>query len=601
MRFILFVFFALLWIVLPGHAIATDWNDCSQGENNDKGIRGCTSIINSGGHKGHESAYYNRGAAYQTKGDYDRAIADYDQVIRLNPEAVRAYNNRGVAYNAKGDHHRAIADYDQAIRLNPENDKSYNNRGVTYQRKGDHDRAIADYDQAIRLNPELAKAYDNRGTAYAKKGDRGRAIADYDEAIRLGPKSADPYYHRGNAYQKQGDLSRAIADYDQAIRLNPKSAYAYYNRGNAYQKRGDHNRAIADYDQALRLNPSAAGAYYNRGNAYQQKGDLNRAIADYDQALRQNPKSANAYNNRGNAYQKKGDHDRAIADYDQALRINPNLPDAADMRREAIAAVELRSITEVERLAWAVAPAAPIGKRVALVIGNSGYETVTALRNPKNDAAAVAAELTRLGFEVMVYYDLNAVSMRRSLAEFEDKATGADWALVYYAGHGMELEGRNWLIPVDAQLAKSSDVPDETVTLDRVLDRVRAAKKLRIVILDACRNNPFVSRMVIISGQSRAVQRGLVKVEPEHGEVVFYAARDGSVADDGAGEHSPFTAAFLKHLSEEGLELGRFFRKVTSTVLNSTERRQEPFVYGRLPDEDFYFVPPDVTSTLPPL
>ena len=271
------------------------------------------------------------------------------------------------------------------------------------------------------------------------------------------------------------------------------------------------------------------------------------------------------------------------------------------MRREAIAQLKSRSITEVERLAWAVAPAAPIGKRVALVIGNGDYKTVTALRNPKNDAAAVAAELTRLGFEVMVYYDLDAVSMRRSLAEFEDKATGADWALVYYAGHGMEVEGRNWLIPVDARLAKSSDVPDETVTLDRVLDRVRVAKKLRIVILDSCRNSPFVSRMVIINGQSRALQRGLAKIEPEHGEVVFYAARDGSVADDGVGEHSPFTAALLKHLSEEGLELGRFFRKVTSTVLKSTERRQEPFVYGRLPDEDFYFVPPDVTSALPAL
>ena len=128
MRFIMFVFCASLWLVPPGRAIATDWNDCSQGENNNKGIRGCTSIINSGGHKERESAYFNRGLAYQAKGDYDRAIADYDQVIRLNPEAIHAYNNRGVAYNAKGDHHRAIANLDQAIRLNPENDKAHNNR-----------------------------------------------------------------------------------------------------------------------------------------------------------------------------------------------------------------------------------------------------------------------------------------------------------------------------------------------------------------------------------------------------------------------------------------------------------------------------------------
>ncbi len=233
-----------------------------------------------------------------------------------------------------------------------------------------------------------------------------------------------------------------------------------------------------------------------------------------------------------------------------------------------------------------------MGRRVALVIGNSAYKTVSALPNPANDAAAIAAELSRLGFEVIEKHDLDATAMRRALAEFENKATGADWALVYYAGHGMELSGRNWLIPVDAQLAGSNDVPDEAVPLDRVLDRVRAAKRLRIVILDACRNNPFLSRMAMTGGKSRDLDRGLARIEPEHGEVVFYAARDGSVAADGAGEHSPFAAALLKHMEEDGVELGWFFRKVTSTVLHSTNPKQEPFVYGRLPEEQFYFKPP---------
>ncbi len=190
-------------------------------------------------------------------------------------------------------------------------------------------------------------------------------------------------------------------------------------------------------------------------------------------------------------------------------------------------------------------------------------------------------------------HDLDAAAMRRALAEFENKAAGADWALVYYAGHGMELNGRNWLIPVDAQLARANDAADETVPLDRVLDRVRAAKRLRIVILDACRNNPFLPRMAMNSAAgARDVDRGLRASSREHGEVVFYAARDGSVAGDGAGEHSPFAAALLKHMEEDGVELGWFFRKVTSTVLNSTNPKQEPFVYGRLPEEQFYFKPP---------
>jgi uncharacterized caspase-like protein len=231
-------------------------------------------------------------------------------------------------------------------------------------------------------------------------------------------------------------------------------------------------------------------------------------------------------------------------------------------------------------------------RRVALVVGNGAYTTVSQLKNPVNDAAAVAGKLTRLGFEVVEKHDLGAAQMRQALRDFEDKAGGSDWALVYFSGHGMEMNGRNWLIPVDAKLARSTDLGDEAIQLERVLERLSEAKKLRIVILDACRTNPFVARMTMSKGMVRGVTRGLAAIEPTHGEVVFYAARDGSVASDGAGANSPFAMAFLKHMDEDGVELGRFFRKVTSSVLAATNKRQEPFVYGRIPDEDFYFKPP---------
>lgn len=237
--------------------------------------------------------------------------------------------------------------------------------------------------------------------------------------------------------------------------------------------------------------------------------------------------------------------------------------------------------------------AAQAGKRVALVIGNATYANAPKLLNPKNDAKAIATALTRLGFDVTELHDLRGQAMRDAFAAFEDKATGADWALVYYAGHGMELNGKNWLVPVDAKLAKASDAPDETISLDRVLARVRTAKTLRIVLLDACRNNPFLAKMDMGRGATRAVDRGLARVEPEHGEVVFYAARDGSTAADGEGVNSPFAAAILAHIEEPGLELDRFFRRVTSTVMKATAPdRQEPYTYGRLPDADFYFLPP---------
>jgi uncharacterized caspase-like protein len=234
----------------------------------------------------------------------------------------------------------------------------------------------------------------------------------------------------------------------------------------------------------------------------------------------------------------------------------------------------------------------PTAKRVALVIGNGAYTSVDRLKNPANDASAVAGALTRLGFDVVEKHDLGVVQMQRVLRDFEDKAEGAEWALVYYAGHGLEQNGKNWLIPIDAELTRATDLPDEAIPVERVLDRLSGGRKLRMVILDACRTNPFLARMVMNGAATRAVVQGLAAIEPTHGEVVFYAARDGSVAADGAGANSPFATALLKHMEEEGVELGRFFRKVTSRVLAMTKNQQEPFVYGRIPDEDFYFKPP---------
>ena len=234
----------------------------------------------------------------------------------------------------------------------------------------------------------------------------------------------------------------------------------------------------------------------------------------------------------------------------------------------------------------------PAKGRVGLVIGNGAYTSADRLKNPIHDASAVAGALTRLGFDVVEKHDLGVAQMQRVLRDFEDRAEGAEWALVYYAGHGLEQNGKNWLIPVDAKLQRATDLPDEAVPVERVLDRLSGGRKLRMVILDACRTNPFLARMVTNRGITRTVAHGLAAIEPAHGEVVFYAARDGSVAADGPGANSPFATAFVKHMEEEGVELGRFFRKVTSRVLAMTKNQQEPFVYGRIPDEDFYFKPP---------
>jgi uncharacterized caspase-like protein len=246
-------------------------------------------------------------------------------------------------------------------------------------------------------------------------------------------------------------------------------------------------------------------------------------------------------------------------------------------------------------LRWAAAAAAFLfvsgpafaEKRVALVLGNSAYQNVAPLANPVNDSARIAAMLKDAGFDVVdSRRDLPAAETRRALRDFADRARDADIALVYYAGHGIEVDGGNYLIPVDARLERDTDIYDEGLSLDRVLIAIEPAKKLRLVILDACRDNPF-SRTMKRTVASRAIGQGLAKVEPTSPNVLIaYSAKAGSTAADGDGKNSPFTAALSHHLTKPGLDVRRAFGFVRDEVLKTTGNKQEPFVYGSLGGED---------------
>ncbi len=198
--------------------------------------------------------YFYRGLAYYYKKDYDHAIADYNQALKLDPNFAKAYYNRGLAYYYKKDYDRTIADYNQALKLDPSSADAYYNRGLAYHYKKDYDRAIADYNQALKLDPNFAKAYYNRGLAYYYKKDYDRAIADYNQALKLDPSTADAYYNRGLAYYYKKDYDRAIADYNQALKLDPSTADAYYNRGLAYKNKGSKDNAVVDFKKVLELN-----------------------------------------------------------------------------------------------------------------------------------------------------------------------------------------------------------------------------------------------------------------------------------------------------------------------------------------------------------
>lgn len=241
-------------------------------------------------------------------------------------------------------------------------------------------------------------------------------------------------------------------------------------------------------------------------------------------------------------------------------------------------------------------------KRVALVLANAAYQNVTPLSNPVNDGAVITATLKQAGFDVVdSRQDLPALETRRALRDFADRARDADIAVVYYAGHGIEVDGTNYLIPVDAKLERDSDVYDEAFSLERILLAIEPAKQLRLVILDACRDNPFARNMKKTLAL-RAIGRGLAKVEPTSpNTLIAYSAKAGSTAEDGDGKNSPFTLALAKHLTTPGLDVRRAFGFVRDDVLKTTSYRQEPFVYGSLGGDDVPLVParPAPTTSAP--
>jgi tetratricopeptide (TPR) repeat protein len=214
--------FAVAVVSGAASAQTPDQERC-QAPDPDLSIKGCTAVIQSG----HETqqllaiAFFYRGRAYARKSQFDRAIEDLDEAIRLNPNYAYAFNARGAAYGSKGQPDRAIEDLDEAIRLRPNDADAFYNRGSTYLRKGQLDRAIEDYDQAIRIRRNYADAFNNRGNAYLRKGQPDRAIEDYDQAIRIAPNHVSAFLNRALAKQTKGDFIGSDADLDKARQLNP--------------------------------------------------------------------------------------------------------------------------------------------------------------------------------------------------------------------------------------------------------------------------------------------------------------------------------------------------------------------------------------------
>jgi len=585
---------------------------------------------------GFSVAYLNRGVAHSNKSEIDRAIKDASEAIRLNSNSVSAYDLRGNLLLLKQEPSRALLDFDRMIALEPSNARGYTNRGyalqsdsrytealvafdkatqlapkdaasyagraVVFDSLGEFDKATREYTAAIERDARNSSYYSGRGEIRRERGELNRALEDSNKALEIAPNNKDALNNRALIWRDKGELDKAIADYDEAILIDPNYSRAYGNRGEIWRLKGNIDRAISDFDQAIKLE-SGPVFFIKRGETWRFVGEIDRALADFNKALSIRPDDVAALAGRGLTYEKQGDIWKARADFETALKYQPDKNPAMDRPARDTALARLAALGVASEPTKVYARQ---GRRVALVIGNSNYQSVPALPNPSGDAKAVAESLDRIGFDkVTLKQDLTREQMKEALQTFAKDARVSDWAVIYYAGHGMEVEGNNFLIPVDTAVADPEAIAKYAVSINDVLAAVDLARKLKLVMLDACRDNPFLRKRAqpqpaapsraVESRAGRDVERnesvGLGQISPGAGTLVVYAAKHGQVALDGSGKNSPFVAAFIDRVPTPHVEITKLFRLVRDDVMDVTQGQQEPFTYGSLPGrEDFYFM-----------
>ncbi|WP_213742173.1 caspase family protein [Bradyrhizobium sp. dw_411] len=597
--------YGLVVAAVPSFALdQRDFKNCDQSVDWDLKIAGCTKMLQVPKlpPEALSAIYAARGTGFAAKNDFSRAIVDFDEALRLNSKSIAALNNRGAAWLLKGENAKAIADLDAAVALDPKNPSIFSARGTLWRQLGEYNKSIADLNEAITLAPKVSQAYNNRALTWKDAGEYDRAIADLNEAIRLNPADEKAYGNRGNLWRLEGDLEQALIDLNTQIRLHPKDSIGLTLRGDTYRYKGELDHALADYNAALKIEPDAVAIFTGRGLTYEKAGDLTHAREDFRKALTSSEQSK-IDDNRTSLETARS----RLAAYDSG-DAQPTIPAAP-----ARAASETSIPTPVAAAPILTKPVAATaiakqGRRIALVIGNSAYKNVPALTNPQKDANAIATSLRNVGFDtVTLAVDATREKLIDSLRAFADEAEKADWAIVYYAGHGIEVNGQNYLIPTDAKLASDRDVQFEAIPLDQVMASLEGAKKLKLVLLDACRDNPFAPQMrrtappapaVVVATStaggtvsSRSIGRGLGEVKVTGASLVVFAAKHGETALDGEGGNSPFAVAMVQRIATPGVEINKIFRLVRDDVMEATAGRQEPYTYGSLPGkEDFFFV-----------
>jgi tetratricopeptide (TPR) repeat protein len=506
------------------------------------------------------------------------AIPLLDQAVAADPQYGEAWRYRGMARNRSAQYGPAIADLTRAIELEPRSADALTSRGGAYVALNNLGAAMDDLNKAGTIAPYAPGPFAWRGTIYSRQGEQERALEEINKGIKLDPGFAISYVNLGEVLTRLQRYDKAVEAYSKYLAAAP-SIQAYAARGMDYLMLGDKARARADFAAALKINPNYLPALIGQGRAFADGGSFNDAIKSFDQALTLQPNNVDALLRRARVYELQANFAAARTDLQQVLQVAPS---------NAVASAALDRL-EVKTAVNTGAPAAKRTDRVALVIGNSRYGALNTLQNTANDARLVAETLKTLGFKsVRVVLDGKRNDILAALKGLASDAATADWAMVYYAGHGLELNGSNYLAPIDVRYENDSDIPNESIPLDNVLAAVGEAKSLRLVVLDACRENPFAEDIRKAAGMT-SVGSGLARIEPEAGTLVAFATRHGDIAVDGTGGDSPFAVALTNRMKTPGLEINQIFRLVHDDVYAATDKKQEPFTYGQLSARALYF------------
>jgi tetratricopeptide (TPR) repeat protein len=522
-------------------------------------------------------------------------------------EMAAAYNARGLILAGRGFRDKAIADYSAAIKASPNEAAFYINRSTLYIQSKQYDQAIADATRAIALAPDAEAGYYNRGRAHYEKNDCSPAIPDLSESIRLDPDFGGTYTLRAYCYDKLGELKKALADYDRAFSLGKPNATTYSNRGTTLIRLGHFDRGVRDLNEALRQEPDNPRTLANRGYGLRELGEFEPALADFNAAIARDPQRAYYYIERSLVLARTNRDTEAIADLKRALELESDNPVAQALlpRIEAKLSAPGNDPTSGPKKAAARPDAGAPGKAettvppqprgVALVIGNSKYKFAGALANPANDATDIAKALRALGFEVVEGLDLDLQAMAGTLREFTRKLETATIGIAFYAGHGLQVNGKNYLLPTDARIRSADTLDADAVDMARILAAMESKSRVSLIFLDACRDNPTARSLAPAAAErSRGgpvarsdapatdVEPGLAATKGAAGTLIAYSTQPDNVALDGDGRNSPFAMALLKRIATPGLEIESMMKQVRLDVIAATQNRQVPWGHSSL-------------------